>query len=150
MVFEAVFTRKLKKKATISAPDDAYRLVKHLVKDKRQENVFIITMDNISNVIGVHVVHIGTDHQTMFSVKDIFYHAIMDNAHKIIVFHNHPGPVDISVGPSQNDIKMAQKIYKAGTIMSIIVQDVMVISEHGYSSIKPSYELVHKGEIRLV
>jgi DNA repair protein RadC len=150
MIFEAVYVKKLKKKASILAPDDAYQLVKNLVKDKRQENVFIITMDNIHNVIGVHVVHIGTDHQTVYSVKDIFHYAITDNAHQIIVFHNHPGPPGPNVGPSQNDIKMAQQLYKAGTIMNIIVQDVMVISEHGYSSIKPSYELVHKGEIRLV
>lgn len=146
MVFESVYTKEIDMRVSIHDPEDAYRLVKDLIEDSRQEKCFVITMDTNKNVIGVHIINIGKAHTVMFSMKDIFYHTIVDNASRIIIFHNHPFG---SVTPSENDITSAQDMYKAGTIMGIIVQDVMIVSEKGYTSIKPSFDLVKKGEITL-
>jgi DNA repair protein RadC len=146
LIIESIYTKEIETTASIHDPDDAYRLVVDLIKDSRQEKCFVITMDVSSNVLGIHLVNIGKNYTMMFSMQDIFYHAIMDNARKIIVFHNHPGS---GICPSDNDIKSAQETYKAGTILDITVQDVMVVSEKGFSSIKPSVELITKGDIIL-
>jgi DNA repair protein RadC len=145
MVFEAVFTKKLKKQVVIRKTLDAYKLVKSFAKS-RQEQLVVITMDSTWHVLGVHVVNIGLTNYTPVSVKDIFYKAIMDNATFVIICHNHQGDL---IEPSEGDLKFTDKIYKAGTIMDITVKDQLIISEYGYSSIKPSVEAVMKGEIKI-
>jgi DNA repair protein RadC len=145
MVYEAVYTKKIKKEVNVRNPEDAYRLVKKFIKDSRQEQCFIITTDRALNVIGVHLIHIGSRNTVDFNMRDIFYKAIIDNAYHVIICHNHNGP---NINPSPNDIASAQEAYKAGTILHITVFDVMIISEYGYTSIKPSFDLVSRGEIK--
>jgi DNA repair protein RadC len=146
MVYETVVTKNLKKRMIVRDPDDAYKLVKQFAKS-RQEQLIVITLDTCKYVIGVHVIHIGTVNKTFASTKDIFYKAIMDNACFIIVCHNHPGGDYLE--PSENDLKTADKLYKAGAIMDIRVKDQLIISEYGYTSMKPSVEEILKGEIKL-
>jgi DNA repair protein RadC len=145
MVFEAVFTKKLKKHVHIKDSADVYKLVKSFTKS-RQEQLIVITMDSTWYVLGVHIVNIGLTNYTPVSIKDIFYKAIIDNATSVIVCHNHPGDL---VEPSKGDLKFSDKIYKAGTIMDITVKGQLIISEYGYSSIKPSMAAVMKGEIKI-
>jgi DNA repair protein RadC len=144
MVYEAVFTKKLKKRIEVRSPEDIYRLLKK-VANSRQEQCVVVTLDNYQIVLGVHVVNIGTANHTAASMKDIFYKAIKDNAISIIFCHNHPGD---SIEPSKADLEFADKLYKAGTIMDIPVQDQFIISEYGYTSIKPSVKAMIKGEIK--
>jgi DNA repair protein RadC len=144
MVFEAVFTKKLKKQVIIKDSADVYKLVKQFAKS-RQEQCIVVTLDGTRYVLGVHVVNIGYTDGTPVSIKDIFYKAIMDNATYIIVCHNHTGHL---LEPSKTDLKFADRLYKAGTILDIIVKDQLVITEYGFSSIKSSTEAILKGEIR--
>jgi DNA repair protein RadC len=146
MVFEAVFTKKIKKQAIIKNSDDTYRLVKRFTKC-RQEQVIVVTLDNNRYVLGVHVVNIGFTNHTSASIKDIFYKAIIDNAISIILCHNHIGAL---IEPSKADITFSDKLYKAGTILDIRVRDQLIISEYGYTSIKPSVNAILKGEIKLI
>jgi DNA repair protein RadC len=145
MIYEAIYTKKVDKKILLLDADDAYRLVKKYTKSRNEQEI-VITMDKRRTVLGVHTIHIGTTDSTLVSMKEIFYKAIMDNATCIIVCHNHFGDC---IEPSIRDLKAADNIYKAGTIMDIPVKDQLIISEYGYTSIKPSIKAVMKKEIKL-
>jgi DNA repair protein RadC len=145
MTFEAIYKRKIKKKTIITSQDDTYRLTRRFTKS-RQEQCIVITLDKGMVVIGVHLVNIGTRHTTPISQKEIFYKAILDNAERIIVCHNHS---DDTIEPSKTDLKMADKLYKSGTILDIIVSDQLIISQYGYTSMRPSLKSIINGEIRI-
>jgi DNA repair protein RadC len=144
MVVEAVFTKKLSKEVIINETIDVYKLVKRFAKS-RQEQCIVVTTDYNNYVIGVHVINIGYTNSTPVAIKEVFYKAIMDNASFVIVCHNHHGYL---VEPSERDLKLADQLYKAGTILDIKVKNQLVISEYGFSSIMPSAEAILKGEIK--
>jgi DNA repair protein RadC len=145
MVYEAVVKRKLKKHVMIHDSEDAYKIVKKFA-DSRQEQCILITLDMCRFVIGVRLIHIGTTAYTPASIKDIFYKAILDNASSIIVCHNHLGD---AFQPSPKDLKFADKLYKAGSIMDIDIKDQLIINQYGYTTISPSFEAIMKGEITI-
>jgi DNA repair protein RadC len=146
MLYEAIYIKKPKKKKKwIKTSQDAYDLLKPFL-NSRQEQCIVITMSDGQEVIGIHVVHIGSVTNVTGIPRDIFYRAILDNASSIILAHNHIGD---NITPSENDLIVADRFYKAGTIMGIYVRDQLVISEYGYSSIKPSIKAVINGEIKI-
>jgi DNA repair protein RadC len=142
MICETVHIRERPKTRIINNSSDAYNLVKEFTKN-RQEQFIVITLNARDEVIGVHVSNIGTTTAVYNSPKEVFYKAITDNAVSIIICHNHPSRI---ITPSDGDYKSADRYFKAGAILGIPVKENMVISEYGYSSIKPSVEEFRKGE----
>jgi DNA repair protein RadC len=141
MICETVYVKKLPKTKTLNTSSDAYNLVKGFIKGARQERLIVITLNVVDAVIGVHLLNIGTEKAANCSTKEIFYKAIIDNATSIIICHNH---TDGIVEPSRADIELADKYFKAGVILGILVKDNMVISEYGFSSIIPNVEEFRK------
>jgi DNA repair protein RadC len=137
VVYEAVVKRNLKKQVFITDADDAYRIVKKFAKS-RQEQCVLITMDVAGLVLGVHIIHIGTSLNTPVRIKEVFYNAIMDNADSLIVCHNHPSN---NLSPSDRDLELADRLFKASEIMGIKIPTQMVITLIGYTTIYRSEKL---------
>jgi hypothetical protein len=63
----------------------------------------------------------------------IFYPAIRDNASYIIVCHNHPDGI---CEPSPQDLAEAEQTQMAGEILGIRIWDEMILTKHGFFSLK--------------
>ena len=64
--------------------------------------------------------------------KLIFSAALKATASSVIICHNHPSG---NLKPSQADIRLTQKLVKAGEILELSVLDHLIITKEGYYSL---------------
>jgi DNA repair protein RadC len=124
----------------INSSSDVYKIISEYA-DSRQEMFILITLKNSSTIIKTHVIFIGTAYQVYSSAREVFYKAIMDNASRIILCHNHPSG---SLEPSESDLKTADSYYKLGSLMGITVQEQFIFTKYGYTLIKPDFDSLKK------
>jgi DNA repair protein RadC len=96
-----------------------------------QEQVFVIMLNRKNIPMARERVSLGSATGTMVDPSIVFRPAILANASAIILCHNHPSG---DPGPSQADLTVTTKIVKAGEILSITVQDHVIIGDDRYYS----------------
>jgi len=95
------------------------------VKNNRQECFYVITLNTKNKIIQKHMISMGLLDSAPVHPREVFYPACMDGARAIIVVHNHPSGDST---PSGQDIKITEKLIKAGKIMDIPVLDHVIIT----------------------
>lgn len=121
----------------ITTSEHAVEAVMDYLRELDREHVVVINMDTRNRPINYHTVSIGGLNQSMFDVASIFKTAILSNANRIIMLHNHPSG---DLEPSVTDIKATETIIKAGKLLQIPLIDHIVVSGgvYGYHSIRES------------
>lgn len=98
-----------------------------------RERMFCYYLDNKNNVVGRYEVAVGTISQCLVEPRNIFQAAILCNAARFVMVHNHPSGDDTI--PSASDRALTERIKKAGDILGITLLDHLVISKNkSYSS----------------
>ncbi|HDO27742.1 MAG TPA: JAB domain-containing protein [Bacteroidetes bacterium] len=118
-----------KKKITSSA--DAFHLFYADLSDKPYEAFRVIFLDRANQVISSVSISEGGMAGTVADPKKIFKLALESNAHSLILGHNHPSN---NLKPSPNDIKLTNKLKKAGDHLDIQVLDHLIIGNDSYYS----------------
>ena len=96
-----------------------------------RETFCVLCLDTKGNLVNLSIAHIGTLNQTLIHNREIFKIAVLSNANKIIVGHNHPSG---ELEPSSQDIEYTEAVIKAGNILGIEVLDhIIVNSDEGIS-----------------
>lgn len=98
---------------------------------KDQENFVVISLNIHNEVVGKDTVFIGTKNHSLADTREIFKTALTHNADKIIVAHNHP---DGNAFPSNDDIKITQKIMLTSQLLNIPLIDHIIITQGDYFS----------------
>lgn len=119
----------------IVSPDDAYEIIRGLeLEHEPIEKFGILTLNVANQVVGIHIIHIGGIASSLVDVRSVFQHALLNNACKIILFHNHPSGECL---PSDNDEEVTQVLIQAGKILNIEVVDHIIVGGYGrYYSLK--------------
>lgn len=119
----------------IKNPWDIYKALIEVYKMNKQseEVLFCICLDVKGKIIGIHEVSRGTLSSSLVNSREVFKRALINNANKIILAHNHPSG-DIS--PSEADKNSTNKLIKAGKILDIEVLDHIIIGDGTYFSFK--------------
>ena len=125
------FRQRQSKKITIRTSYDLAALF-DFIKGKKQEVFIIATLNSAHEVIKTHIITKGLVNQTQVHPREVFRHAITDNAVAIACAHNHPGG---SCEPSEPDKRVSFRLKDAGEIIGIHLLDSLVVSKTGYSSI---------------
>jgi DNA repair protein RadC len=116
----------------INGEMDIYKLVREEMISADREILLSVLLNGMNRIIGVENVAIGGLNSCAWIPRDILKSAILANAAAIVVCHNHPsGPLT----PSPQDLKMTDKLVKAGEILGIKVWDHLIISHEGFRSI---------------
>lgn len=97
------------------------------------EKFGILALDTKNNVIGIHIISIGSLNASIVHPREVFKAAILNNACSIILFHNHPSG---DVTPSNEDIETTKRLVESGKIMGITVFDHIIVGENNYCSMK--------------
>jgi DNA repair protein RadC len=63
--------------------------------------------------------------------REVLKPAILANAHRIILAHNHPSG---NLNPSISDIEMAKRMIAAGDLLGIKVVDFIIVGDGDYYS----------------
>jgi len=120
----------------ITTPDSAIKtFVEVLDLDKRSEEVFaMLTIDTQSQLTGVFEVSVGNLNSSLISPREVFKRAILNNAHSILLAHNHPSGIPQA---SNDDIKITERLVEAGELLGIDVLDHLIVgSKHNFVSLK--------------
>jgi DNA repair protein RadC len=106
-------------KPKCSEPEEAYRFLRP-------------NMDPRNNVLNHTLATIGLADRSQLHAREVFRDAIVNNATRIILAHNHPSG---DVTPSAQDISITRSLVEAGKIIGIEVIDHIIIGE-GFCSLR--------------
>ena len=95
------------------------------------EEFWAIATNSLKNLIAAQCLFRGTVNSCPVHPRDIFRFACLKNACSIIIAHSHPSQ---SPQPSKQDIALTYKIYSAGLLLEIPIDDHLILtSTHYYS-----------------
>ena len=98
------------------------------------EHFVMLALDNKNKIVGAFTITIGTIDSSLVNTRGIFQKALLCNASKIILAHNHPSG---NCEPSKDDIKVTQNIAKCGDLLGIKLLDHIIVGEDDeYTSLK--------------
>ncbi|MBQ0066904.1 MAG: DNA repair protein RadC [Phascolarctobacterium sp.] len=120
------FTQK-----SISKPEDVYNLLAPDLRDEVQEHFYVLGLNNKNKLLGVREISKGTLNGSLVHQREVFKQAVLFNAAKIIVVHNHPSG---EPSPSQDDRNVTRMLYDAGNVMNIPLADHVIIGDGEYYS----------------
>ena len=112
------------KKITMSC--DVNEIFYEELKDEKQENVFLLCLDNSNSIISSSLLFKGTLNESVIHPREIFKEAVRSSANSIILVHNHPSN---NKNPSPEDIKITSVLNNAGEMMGIKLLDHVIISK---------------------
>ena len=102
-----------------------------LLKDKKQENLLVILLDNKKRLISYQNMYQGTSESSIVSIKEILNYAIKERASAMIIMHNHPSGI---VSPSDEDIKLTNNLINSGKLIGIPLIDHLITNGVDYYS----------------
>jgi DNA repair protein RadC len=121
-------------KATlVLSPQDVSDLVKAYLQGTDREHFIALFLDSASKVIGINTVSIGTLTESLMHAREVFKGAILANAASIVCAHNHPSGEALA---SEADISITRKLQEAGRILSIPIEDHVIVADVGYFSFR--------------
>ena len=118
----------------ISKPGEIVKSIQSLALSDRE--VFVgLYLNSRNQVIAHHVISVGTVCENFAHPREVFKPAIINNACRVIVAHNHPSN---NPDPSKADLDVTKRLKKAGMILGIQLVDHIIITPSGkaYSIIK--------------
>lgn len=124
MEMAATFVAETQTKA--SCPEELADVVRPLLQHEEQEIMLSITLNAKNRVLGIHEVSRGTVDKCHAHPREIFRRAVIDNASRIVVVHNHPSGDST---PSKQDMEVTENLIAAGKILSIEVVDHIIIGK---------------------
>ena len=115
-------------KATINSPRDLTDiLTKALEMHLEAEEVFIlVTVDTKNRVTGIFEVARGHLSACLVHPREVFKRALLMNASRVFVAHNHPSG---DVTPSGDDIEITKRLKDAGEVLGVSLLDSLIIGD---------------------
>jgi len=120
-------------KPAIKSPEDAVRLVKKELKDKKKEHFLVLLLDTRNQYLGKEIVSIGSLDTSIVHPREVFKEAISASAASIIFIHNHPSG---DPEPSEEDIKLTKRLVEVSEIIGIDVLDHIIVGNKKHLSLK--------------
>ena len=134
MVKEATYEFGSEKHTT---PDKVVEFLKNQIGSDPQENMVMLCYNNQNELLSYHEVHKGTADRSIVSPRDIFTRALLSNATRVIMAHNHPGG---TLKASMADLKATEVLIEAGNLLQIDVLDHIIVTSEDYTSIRGEHE----------
>jgi DNA repair protein RadC len=132
MTFETILTGELDKKHNIASAEDVYIFAKNNL-DLKREQIVLLTLDDLSRVIGHYVVHIGKIKSEMIDQHLIFYKTILDKSSNIIICYIKESGI---TEPSPRIYKIASSLNNSAKILEIKISFQLILAENSLSRIK--------------
>ena len=117
----------------VKTPDEVEMLVKGRLKGKKREHFLVILLDTRGQLIKISEISIGSLDSSIVHPREVFKEALSASAASVIFVHNHPSG---DPEPSEDDVKLTERLANAGEVMGIDVLDHIIIGEKKYLSLK--------------
>jgi len=117
----------------ISCAEDVFNYFHERLKDKKQEEFWVLMLNTQNNIIGEHMVSKGILDKSIAHPREIFNPAIKNSASKIILIHNHPSG---DPKPSEDDLGVTKKLVHAGEELGIKILDHVIVTREEFWNYK--------------
>jgi len=94
------------------------------------EKFYIFTLNTKNKIAGIHLISQGDLNSSLVHPREVFKRAILNNASRIMLLHNHPSG---DTTPSLSDDKITKRLSEAGKLLGINVLDHIIIGDNCYS-----------------
>lgn len=122
-------------KPQIRSSKDIFELMQDVMTSKQHEEFWIILLNRSNKILRRICVSEGGMTGTVADPKKIFRLALENFAASLIVCHNHPSG---NIKPSEQDIKLTQKLREAGKLLEIELLDHLIFGDEKYFSFADS------------
>ncbi len=121
------------KKLPVKTPDEVVSLVKGRLRGKKKEHFLALLLNTRGQLIKFSEISVGSLDTSIVHPREVFKEAISASAASVIFVHNHPSG---DPEPSEDDIKLTERLAQAGEIVGIDVLDHIIICDKSYLSLK--------------
>lgn len=97
------------------------------------EHVGMLALDHYNQVINYFTVSVGNIDSVKVSLAQMFRNALLSNAGKIMIAHNHPSGV---LEVTSHDVEMTKKIAFIAGCFDIELVDSLVVTSNDFISIR--------------
>jgi len=108
----------------IDTPDRAIEIMSDMMKSLDREHVCVVNLDGASHPINFNVVSMGSINMSPVVMSEVFKTAILSNATRILLLHNHPSS---NITPSKEDHAVTAKVMMASMLMGIPLVDHIIV-----------------------
>jgi len=116
----------------IKSAVDLFERIKQIDIDFSRENFIVFYLTQRNTVINSENVFTGAIDACIVDPRVIFRKALLNNAVRIIVAHNHPSG---ELTPSDEDIEVAKALKELGDKLGLKVLDSIIFSESKFFSL---------------
>lgn len=95
------------------------------IRDSKREHLVAFYLDARGKIIEKRTVSVGILDASLVHPREVFEPAVRNNAHSVIVAHNHPSG---DTEPSQADIDVTKRLIHAGKILDIRLLDHIIVT----------------------
>lgn len=118
------------------APPVIVSVMQHMLKrnelpDDQREHFWIVGVDHDNNLKFIELVSLGDRHKVNMSSADIFRVAVLKNASRLILVHNHPSG---NVLPSKEDKRTTLCLIRIAEMVGLLIIDHIIISADDFFS----------------
>lgn len=119
----------------MNSPEKIVALAKQYLRmhEETEEYMYMLCMNTKLEMIGVFEISHGNVNSSIVGAREVFQKALLANAVAIALIHNHPSGDST---PSREDVKVTERLVKAGEILGVQVLDHIIVGRPGYTSLK--------------
>lgn len=117
---------------------DIYERMRWRLRDLEQEEFHLILLNGYNEVLREMFLTRGTPNSSLVDVRDVFRHALQEQAASVVVVHNHPCG---EPKPSLLDCMLTRRLVEGGDVMGIGIHDHVIIGEANYYSFNDEKKL---------
>jgi DNA repair protein RadC len=123
----------VQEKVFFRSPDDVYAYFGPKMRDFRKEVFVVAFMNAAKRLIGYEKTSVGGMTATIVDPSEVMRQAILNEAHSVVLLHNHPSG---NAAASQADIQLTKRLYEAGRLLGVAVEDHVIIAGYEYVSLR--------------
>ncbi|MDR3642473.1 MAG: JAB domain-containing protein [Candidatus Doudnabacteria bacterium] len=116
----------------ITTPLSVYERLK-TIRGRAKEHLIVFLLNVHHKIIKQEVVSVGTLDSSLLHPREIYRSAIKAGCSHIILAHSHPSG---SLEPSEADLTATRRIADSGRLLGIELLDHVIVTKHGYYSLK--------------
>lgn len=125
-------------KRNIEGMQDVYSIMQRVLLrenkiDQEKEHLWIIGMNQGGYILYIELIALGSYRSVDVEPMNVFRVAVMKNASRVILVHNHPGG---SLTPSPADKDITDRLIQVGRILNIELVDHLIITPEHYISFR--------------
>lgn len=125
-------------KRNIEGMQDVYSIMQRVLLrenkiDQEKEHLWIIGMNQGGYILYIELIALGSYRSVDVEPMNVFRVAVMKNASRVILVHNHPGG---SLTPSPADKDITDRLIQVGRILNIELVDHLIITPEHYVSFR--------------